>query len=72
MGNTVSKGGSGVIIGGISDSGSRKMKSDVNVNYHLIKPIQRMLDTHVVGNEYLKGMVFHDCDLTTDDMDYIK
>jgi len=58
------------IIGGASDS-SRKYKGDYGVNYRLIKPIQRMHREKVVGNEYLKGMVFRDCDLTGDDMDYI-
>jgi len=60
----------GEVIGGAFYS-NRKLKGDLDVNVHLLSAIRTRLDSMVVGNEYLKGMVFHDCDLTGNDMDYL-
>lgn len=61
----------GTLVGGVVD-GSRWRKGDnSDVNYYLMEPIQRMHREKVVVNEHLQGMVFHDCYLTTNDMDYI-
>ena len=68
--NTIKYSG-GTLVGGVVDGSRMKKGDNSDVNYYLMEPIQRMHREKVVGNEHLKGMVFHDCYLTGNDMDYI-
>lgn len=68
--NTIKYSG-GTLVGGIAGDYRIKRNEKLDVNYYLTEPIQRMHREKVVGNEYLKGMVFHDCYLNDGDMDYI-